>query len=251
MLPGFFHDTLGERDRARGDRPEVRRVHRRAFATPPTPRRPAGADRVGYTRDEADRLASPLPLLSPQRPLLGDEPRLDLQWAAWLSHGIEARASRPASIPARRSTTSTRTRREGIGPIGRMIDRTFLDAIGWRGIRQRKLHLEELICAPRWRAEGRRTAACTSSTSPPAMAATCSTPSPKAPSQPASVRLHDYIRAQRRGRPQADRRDAAAAQRRLRPGRRLRRRRCSRRLDAGARPRHRLRALRTVCRQRA
>ncbi|MEP6565136.1 MAG: class I SAM-dependent methyltransferase family protein, partial [Mesorhizobium sp.] len=33
----------------------------------------------------------------------------------------------------------------GISPLGRMIDRTFLDAIGWRGIRQRKLHLEELI----------------------------------------------------------------------------------------------------------
>ncbi|RWE75481.1 MAG: hypothetical protein EOS81_36010, partial [Mesorhizobium sp.] len=33
----------------------------------------------------------------------------------------------------------------GLGPIGRMVDRTFLDAIGWRGIRQRKLNLEELI----------------------------------------------------------------------------------------------------------
>jgi ubiquinone/menaquinone biosynthesis C-methylase UbiE len=33
----------------------------------------------------------------------------------------------------------------GLGPGGRLIDRQFLDAIGWRGIRQRKIHLEELI----------------------------------------------------------------------------------------------------------
>jgi hypothetical protein len=33
----------------------------------------------------------------------------------------------------------------GFGPGGRLIDRQFLDAIGWRGIRQRKVHLEELI----------------------------------------------------------------------------------------------------------
>ena len=33
----------------------------------------------------------------------------------------------------------------GFGPGGRMIDKTFLNAIGWRGIRQRKVHLEEMI----------------------------------------------------------------------------------------------------------
>lgn len=34
--------------------------------------------------------------------------------------------------------------RGGVG-IGRLIDRCFLDAIGWRGIRQRKVHLERLL----------------------------------------------------------------------------------------------------------
>ena len=29
--------------------------------------------------------------------------------------------------------------------MGRLIDRVYLNAIGWRGIRQRKLHVEELI----------------------------------------------------------------------------------------------------------
>jgi SAM-dependent methyltransferase len=40
--------------------------------------------------------------------------------------------------------------------LGRIIDRTYLDAIGWRGIRQRKLDVEALLCegAARLRAIG-------------------------------------------------------------------------------------------------
>jgi SAM-dependent methyltransferase len=34
---------------------------------------------------------------------------------------------------------------EGVTPIGRMIDRSFLDNIGWRGIRQRRVHLEKML----------------------------------------------------------------------------------------------------------
>jgi hypothetical protein len=35
----------------------------------------------------------------------------------------------------------------GLGPLGRLIDKVFLQSIGWRGIRQRKIHLEELLRA--------------------------------------------------------------------------------------------------------
>jgi hypothetical protein len=47
----------------------------------------------------------------------------------------------------------------GTGQIGRAVDKVFLEAIGWRGIRQRKLHLEELIAAAldRLKAQGRST----------------------------------------------------------------------------------------------
>ena len=34
----------------------------------------------------------------------------------------------------------------GVGPLGRAVDRQYLRSIGWCGIRQRKLHLEELLC---------------------------------------------------------------------------------------------------------
>jgi SAM-dependent methyltransferase len=40
-----------------------------------------------------------------------------------------------------------RNQPEGRGPIGRAIDRAYLNSIGWRGIRRRKQHLEELIGA--------------------------------------------------------------------------------------------------------
>ena len=33
----------------------------------------------------------------------------------------------------------------GTSAVGRLIDRNYLDSIGWRGIRQRKLHVEELL----------------------------------------------------------------------------------------------------------
>ena len=109
MLPGFFHDTLGERDRSRRldlIRPFPRKAVRGAVEALDL----TDADRAGYTRDEADRLASPLPLLSPKGLYWAIEPRLHPHRRLAL-HGHEDGRSPPASIPARRSTMSTRTRR--------------------------------------------------------------------------------------------------------------------------------------------
>lgn len=38
-----------------------------------------------------------------------------------------------------------RNRAEGVGPLGRLADRIYLDAPGWRGIRQRKVDVEALV----------------------------------------------------------------------------------------------------------
>jgi hypothetical protein len=40
-----------------------------------------------------------------------------------------------------------RNEARGITPLGKFIDRNYLDAIGWRGIRVRKTHLEQAIAA--------------------------------------------------------------------------------------------------------
>ncbi|RUV74654.1 MAG: alpha/beta fold hydrolase [Mesorhizobium sp.] len=142
VLPGFFHDTLGERERRKA-LDLIKPFLERQFATPEKPVDLTAADRAGYTRDEADRLASPLALLSP-RGLYWAMSRASIRMGAWLSSGMKT------GIATGFDSGSTldyvyENEARGHGPLGRMIDRTFLDAIGWRGIRQRKLHLEELI----------------------------------------------------------------------------------------------------------
>ncbi|RWC18952.1 MAG: alpha/beta fold hydrolase, partial [Mesorhizobium sp.] len=142
VLPGFFHDTLGERDRRKA-LDLIKPFLERQFATPEKPVDLTTADRAGYTRDEADRLASPLAPLSPKG-LYWAMSRASIRMGAWLSSGMKT------GIATGFDSGSTldyvyENQARGTGPLGCMIDRTFLDAIGWRGIRQRKLHLEELI----------------------------------------------------------------------------------------------------------
>src|SRR5204863_2267764 len=65
LLPGFYHDTFGEKERALAvDKARSFILARFAEAV----NRPSllASDRIGFTRDEADVLASPLPLLSPR-----------------------------------------------------------------------------------------------------------------------------------------------------------------------------------------
>ncbi|MER9825563.1 bifunctional alpha/beta hydrolase/class I SAM-dependent methyltransferase [Mesorhizobium sp. M0115] len=142
VLRGFFHDTLGERDRHKA-LDLIRPFLEKQFAAPEKPLDLTGADRAGYTRDEADRLASPLPLLSPKG-LYWATSRASIRMGAWLSSGMKTGIATGFDSGSTLDYVYENDAR-GIGPGGRMIDRTFLDAIGWRGIRQRKLHLEELI----------------------------------------------------------------------------------------------------------
>ncbi|WP_295853536.1 bifunctional alpha/beta hydrolase/class I SAM-dependent methyltransferase [uncultured Xylophilus sp.] len=143
-LPGFFHDTLGERDRA----PAVRAVRDfvlERFAGPPIPVDLRQADRHGATADEARALAAPLPALSP-RGLYWAATRAGLRLGGRLSRGI---ALGHATGFDSGSTLDYvyRNTPEGAPLVGRAIDRTYLESIGWRGIRQRKLHVEELLQA--------------------------------------------------------------------------------------------------------
>lgn len=142
ILPGFFHDTLGERDRA----PVVARIRDfvlRHFAAPLHRPDLLEADRWGYTRDEADRLASPLPLASP-RGLFWAATRLNMKLGGLLSSGVKLGHSTGFDSGSTLDYVY-RNVADGIGPLGRLIDRQYLDSIGWRGIRQRKLHVEELV----------------------------------------------------------------------------------------------------------
>ncbi|MBX5044632.1 bifunctional alpha/beta hydrolase/class I SAM-dependent methyltransferase [Rhizobium lentis] len=142
MLAGFYHDTLGEKDRAIA-LAEVRRFIDARFAEPRAPADLRTAHIQGYTKDEADRLASPLDATSP-RGIYWALSRLNIRLGALVSEGIKT------GVKTGFDSGSTldyvyENKPRGLGPGGRLIDKVFLEAIGWRGIRQRKLHLQELI----------------------------------------------------------------------------------------------------------
>lgn len=154
VLPGFYHDTLGEKDRAAAFG-KMRGFLLRQFESPARPAALLDAHRQGYTRDEELRLAAPLPPLSPKN-LLYAATRLSMRTLGRLSAGIRL------GLATGFDSGSTldyvyRNRATGDTPVGRMIDRNYLDSVGWRGIRVRKQHVEQAIAAAaaRLRAAGR------------------------------------------------------------------------------------------------
>ena len=142
ILPGFYHDTLGEKDRAKA-LDKARAFITARFAEPPVVADVTQAHLSGYTRDEADRLATPLSPLS-LRGLYWAMTRASIRFGGLFSKGI-ATGIRTGFDSGSTLDYVYEDDPRGLGPGGRLIDRQFLDAIGWRGIRQRKVHLQELI----------------------------------------------------------------------------------------------------------
>lgn len=142
ILPGFFHDTLGERDRAHALL-RARRFILRSFEEPLN--RPAllDADRLGATCAEAEKLAAPLPKNS-----LGDlywrATRAGLKLGSGLSDGVRLGFATGFDSGSTLDYVYRNTP-SGNSALGRLIDANYLNSIGWRGIRQRKVHAEELL----------------------------------------------------------------------------------------------------------
>ena len=142
ILPGFFHDTLGERDRAHA-LSRARRFILESFQQPAARPSLLDADRCGWSCAEAESLAAPLPKNS-----LGDlywrATRAGLKLGSGLSDGVKL------GFETGFDSGSTldyvyRNQPSGKSALGRLIDANYLNSIGWRGIRQRKLHAEELL----------------------------------------------------------------------------------------------------------
>ncbi|MFZ2752387.1 MAG: bifunctional alpha/beta hydrolase/class I SAM-dependent methyltransferase [Lysobacteraceae bacterium] len=142
VLPGFFHDTLGERDRKQAiDR--IRSFVLGLFDDPPAAVSLRDAHRTGYTADESRALGKALPWYTP-RGAYWAITRASLKLGGRLSRGI---ALGHATGFDSGSTLDYvyRNQAQGMPLIGVAIDRTYLDSIGWRGIRIRKTHVEELL----------------------------------------------------------------------------------------------------------
>jgi alpha-beta hydrolase superfamily lysophospholipase len=142
VLRGFFHDTLGERDR-KVPVGLAREFITARFAEPSSRPSLLEADRMSYTRDEADVLASPLPLLS-LRGLYWAAARVNMRIGGLLSEGIRL-GHRTGFDSGSTLDYVYRNRPSGVGRLGRLVDKSYLESSGWRGIRQRKINLEELL----------------------------------------------------------------------------------------------------------
>jgi alpha-beta hydrolase superfamily lysophospholipase len=141
-LPGFYHDTLGEKDRA-GAVAAIRGFVLNLFANAPQKVPLLDADRRGATCEEAAALARPLPALSP-RGLYWGATRASLRFGGLLSRGV--RLGHETGFDSGSTLDYVyRNEPQGVPVLGTAIDRQYLQSIGWRGIRQRKLHVEELL----------------------------------------------------------------------------------------------------------
>lgn len=138
--PGFFHALLYEKDRQR-PMAHAREFILQAFRSDIDRTALLKADRGGFTRTEYDLLRSPAPWL---KKLNFAAQKFMMRTVGSLSKGI--RLGRKTGFDSGRSLDYVyENRARGIGPIGKFIDRGYLDAIGWRGIRMRRQHLEKQL----------------------------------------------------------------------------------------------------------
>lgn len=142
LLPGFFHDTLGELERAPAIK-QVRQFITARFDVPFAEISQRDAHRHGVTFEEAQRLARPLRRWS-FRAIYWALVRAGLRLGGALSDGI-ALGLRTGFDSGSTLDYVYRNKAKGRLGLGKLIDRNYLDAIGWRGIRIRGAHLQEML----------------------------------------------------------------------------------------------------------
>ena len=135
-LPGFYHAVFHEKGRALAVA-KVRDFTTELFAKRPAPVSLLDADKHGYTKAEYDRLRGPgSPRFAVVRGLM--------MTAGRLSHGIGL-GWRSGFDSGLTLDYVYENRPRGATFLGRMIDRSYLNSIGWRGIRLRRVHLERAL----------------------------------------------------------------------------------------------------------
>ncbi|WP_047535477.1 bifunctional alpha/beta hydrolase/class I SAM-dependent methyltransferase [Methylotenera sp. N17] len=141
VFDGFFHDTLGEKDRHL-PLTKAREFIQSQFATPFAQPDLTKADITGFTHDEVEQLKKPLSLFNPKNWYFAAT-RLNIRLGSQTSKGLKLALDTGFDSGSSLDYVYENEAR-GSGFIGRLIDRTYLDAIGWRGIRIRKQHIEAL-----------------------------------------------------------------------------------------------------------
>ncbi len=136
MFPGAYHAIFHETNR-REVVDLVRDFVREQFAGPAPPQSLLNADQSGYTYDEFVRLQR-------NGSVRFAIARAGLKIASRLSKGIEI-GSQTGFDSGISLDYVYENLPQGLSPLGRLIDGTYLNAIGWRGIRRRKANLKAAL----------------------------------------------------------------------------------------------------------
>jgi SAM-dependent methyltransferase len=144
IYPGFYHDIFHEADRHLPIA-KARQFIRNTFESPPL--RPWGKGN-GATASREAQAESPSEshIHLALRRLFFSGLRLMLKSVGRLSRGI--RIGWRSGFDSGESLDYVyENRARGITPLGTLLDRLYLNSIGWRGIRQRKANLERVLRA--------------------------------------------------------------------------------------------------------
>jgi alpha-beta hydrolase superfamily lysophospholipase/SAM-dependent methyltransferase len=137
-LPGFYHAIFHEKERAMVVA-KAREFILECFQQTSRREPLLTADQRGFTKDEFDRLCAP------GNPMFGLM-RFAMKTVCRLSKGIQLGWT--SGFDSGRTLDYVyENRSRGITPLGRLIDRNYLNSIGWRGIRERKVNLQKILRA--------------------------------------------------------------------------------------------------------
>lgn len=142
ILPGFYHDTLGEKDRAMAF-DKMKTFIDKLYAAKPYTFDYGSEDQWSPSADAYRELLAPPKARS-----------LEGMFYSSLSYGMKTvgRLSKGMRLGYETGFDSGSTLDyvyrncpEGTGILGRMIDRHYLNSIGWQGIRVRKINIQQVI----------------------------------------------------------------------------------------------------------
>ena len=142
VLEGFFHDTLGEKNRSVAIE-KIRRFIGQSFATPYQAPDVLHADKIGSSCAIAENLSAQLPPKSIKN-AFWQLTKKNLKIGSLLSKGLKIGEDTGYDSGSTLDFVY-RNQSESSNALGNIIDRQYLNAIGWRGIRIRKQNIEYLI----------------------------------------------------------------------------------------------------------
>jgi SAM-dependent methyltransferase len=136
IYPAAYHAIFHDQDRHLVVH-RVRKFVRERFAEPMTQPSLLNADQAGYTRDEYERLKS-------RGGMKFAVARAGLRAAGRLSNGVGVGWRNGFDSGLSLDYVYENKPRGSLG-VGRLIDKSYLNSIGWRGIRQRKANLKNAL----------------------------------------------------------------------------------------------------------